>query len=109
MRIVFLNSAGLLLTSFLLLLCLALALQDLDEVYWVTGRSEDEARAKAARKFNVDQAKIDLKQGACVFVIFFFFFASGRFMRDSRTCCVYCVIDRRCMLDHQHVSYFREN
>ena len=68
MRIVFLNSAGLLLTSFLLLLCLALALQDLDEVYWVTGRSEDEARAKAARKFNVDQAKIDLKQGARVFV-----------------------------------------
>ena len=40
----------------------------------MTGRSEDEARAKAARKFNVDQAKIDLQQGACVFMNFCFCF-----------------------------------
>uniref|UniRef100_A0A8C5HE09 valine--tRNA ligase n=1 Tax=Gouania willdenowi TaxID=441366 RepID=A0A8C5HE09_GOUWI len=35
---------------------------DIDGHYWVSGRSEEEARAKAAKRFNVSTDKITLKQ-----------------------------------------------
>ena len=37
--------------------------QELDNKYWVSGRSEDEAREKAAAQFGVPASKIILKQG----------------------------------------------
>lgn len=37
--------------------------QDTDGKYWVSGRSEEEARQKAAKQFNVAPAKLTLKQG----------------------------------------------
>ena len=40
-----------------------LLLQDTDDNYWVVARSEEEARQKAATKFNVSIDKITLKQG----------------------------------------------
>ncbi|XP_028327250.1 valine--tRNA ligase-like isoform X1 [Gouania willdenowi] len=36
--------------------------EDIDGHYWVSGRSEEEARAKAAKRFNVSTDKITLKQ-----------------------------------------------
>lgn len=38
-------------------------LQDMDGHYWVSGRSEEEAREKAAKRFNVSADKISLRQG----------------------------------------------
>lgn len=38
-------------------------LQDMDGHYWVSGRSEAEAREKAAKRFNVSADKITLRQG----------------------------------------------
>lgn len=35
----------------------------MDGHYWVSGRSEDEAREKAAKRFNVSTDKIHLRQG----------------------------------------------
>lgn len=42
-------------------------LKDMDGHYWVSGRSEDEAREKAARRFGVPADKIALRQG-CFFI-----------------------------------------
>lgn len=39
------------------------SLQDMDGHYWVSGRSEEEAREKAAKRFNVSADKITLRQG----------------------------------------------
>lgn len=39
-------------------------LKDMDGHYWVSGRSEDEAREKAARRFGVPADKITLRQGS---------------------------------------------
>lgn len=36
----------------------------MDGHYWVSGRSEEEAREKAAKRFNVTADKISLRQGA---------------------------------------------
>lgn len=38
-------------------------LQDMDGHYWVSGRTEEEARDKAAKRFNVSTDKITLRQG----------------------------------------------
>lgn len=38
-------------------------LKDVDGHYWVSGRSEEEAREKAAKRFNVTADKISLRQG----------------------------------------------
>lgn len=38
-------------------------LKDVDGHYWVSGRSEEEAREKAAKRFNVPVDKISLRQG----------------------------------------------
>lgn len=55
----------------------------MDGHYWVSGRSEEEAREKAAKRFNVSPDKISLRQGE---ILFFrpliilkapFFFMSG--------------------------------
>lgn len=35
----------------------------MDGHYWVSGRSEEEARQKAAKRFNVSADKITLRQG----------------------------------------------
>ncbi|XP_026281108.1 valine--tRNA ligase isoform X2 [Frankliniella occidentalis] len=35
---------------------------EIDNEYWVSGRTEEEARAKASKKFNVDSSKIKLRQ-----------------------------------------------
>lgn len=35
----------------------------MDGHYWVSGRSEEEAREKAAKRFNVSPEKIMLRQG----------------------------------------------
>lgn len=35
----------------------------MDGHYWVSGRTEDEAREKAAKRFNVSADKITLRQG----------------------------------------------
>lgn len=35
---------------------------EIDNEYWVSGRTEEEARAKAAKKLNVDSSKIKLRQ-----------------------------------------------
>lgn len=35
----------------------------MDGHYWVSGRSEEEAREKAAKRFNVSADKIALRQG----------------------------------------------
>ncbi|XP_069121491.1 LOW QUALITY PROTEIN: valine--tRNA ligase-like [Argopecten irradians] len=37
--------------------------EDTDEKYWVSGRSEEEVRRKAAERFKVSEDKISLKQG----------------------------------------------
>lgn len=37
--------------------------QDIDGHYWISGRTEDEAKEKAAQKFGVDTTKITLRQG----------------------------------------------
>lgn len=37
--------------------------QDPDERYWMSGRSEAEAREKAAKEFGVSPDKISLQQG----------------------------------------------
>lgn len=37
--------------------------KDVDGHYWVSGRSEEEAREKAAKRFNVPVDKISLRQG----------------------------------------------
>uniref|UniRef100_A0A8B9KGR3 valine--tRNA ligase n=1 Tax=Astyanax mexicanus TaxID=7994 RepID=A0A8B9KGR3_ASTMX len=37
--------------------------EDVDGHYWVSGRSEEEAREKAAKRFNVTADKISLRQG----------------------------------------------
>lgn len=44
-------------------------IKDMDGHYWVSGRSEDEAREKAAQRFNVSADKITLRQGAFVFIV----------------------------------------
>ena len=36
--------------------------KELDNDFWVSGRSEEEARQKAAKRFNIDKSKIRLKQ-----------------------------------------------
>ncbi|CAJ0948834.1 unnamed protein product [Ranitomeya imitator] len=36
--------------------------EDTDGKYWISGRSEEEVRAKAAKRFNVAPAKVSLKQ-----------------------------------------------
>ncbi|KAJ1525183.1 hypothetical protein ONE63_010015 [Megalurothrips usitatus] len=36
--------------------------EEIDNEYWVSGRTEEEARAKAAKKLNVDSSKIKLRQ-----------------------------------------------
>jgi valyl-tRNA synthetase len=41
--------------------------QELDNNYWVSSRSEEEARQKASKRFNVPEEKISLKQGAVTF------------------------------------------
>lgn len=46
-----------------LFLLLFFCLQDMDGHYWVSGRSEEEAREKAAKRFNVSADKITLRQG----------------------------------------------
>ena len=38
-------------------------LQDTNDEYWVSGRTEEEARKKAAEKFKVTEDKISLRQG----------------------------------------------
>lgn len=38
-------------------------LKDVDGHYWVSGRSSEEAREKAAKRFNVPVDKISLRQG----------------------------------------------
>lgn len=35
----------------------------MDGHYWVSGRSEEEARERAAKRFNVSAEKISLRQG----------------------------------------------
>lgn len=40
-----------------------LCVQDVDGHYWVSGRSEEEAIDKAAKRFNVTADKISLRQG----------------------------------------------
>lgn len=42
-------------------------LKDVDGHYWVSGRSEEEAREKAAKRFNVSPDKISLRQGEILF------------------------------------------
>ena len=42
---------------------LFLTYQDTDGTYWVSGRTEEEAREKAAAQFKVDASKIVLQQG----------------------------------------------
>ena len=37
--------------------------QDMDGHYWVSGRTEEEARDKAAQRFSVSADKISLRQG----------------------------------------------
>lgn len=39
-------------------------LKDMDGHYWVSGRSADEAREKAAKRFGVPADKITLRQGS---------------------------------------------
>lgn len=41
----------------------------MDGHYWVSGRSEEEAREKAAKRFNVPADTIALRQGACFFIV----------------------------------------
>lgn len=43
--------------------CFVSPLKDVDGHYWVSGRSEEEAREKAAKRFNVSVDKISLRQG----------------------------------------------
>lgn len=45
------------------IVCFYLICQDTDDKYWVSGRDEEEAREKAAARFNVPKDKISLKQG----------------------------------------------
>lgn len=40
-----------------------LSCEDMDGHYWVSGRSEEEARERAAKRFNVSADKITLRQG----------------------------------------------
>lgn len=40
-----------------------LSCKDMDGHYWVSGRSEEEARERAAKRFNVSADKITLRQG----------------------------------------------
>ena len=40
-------------------------MQEEDGEYWISGRSEEEAREKAVQKFKVSEDKISLKQGRC--------------------------------------------
>lgn len=35
----------------------------MDGQYWVSGRTEEEAREKAAKRFNVSADKVTLRQG----------------------------------------------
>ena len=37
--------------------------------YWVSGRSDEEALEKAAKKFNVAKEKIKLERGTCVLLV----------------------------------------
>ncbi|KAK3912795.1 Valine--tRNA ligase [Frankliniella fusca] len=36
--------------------------EEIDNEFWVSGRTEEEARAKASKKFNVDSSKVKLRQ-----------------------------------------------
>lgn len=51
--------------SFIYLFCSVVffPLKDMDGHYWVSGRSEEEARQKAAKRFNVSADRITLRQG----------------------------------------------
>ena len=40
--------------------------QDTDEKNWVSGRTEDEAKQRAAERFGVDASKISLQQGKSI-------------------------------------------
>lgn len=44
-------------------LCCFFSLRDVDGHYWVSGRTEEEAREKAAKRFNVSADKVSLRQG----------------------------------------------
>lgn len=48
--------------------CFASLLKDVDGHYWVSGRSVEEAREKAAKRFNVPVDKISLRQGDILIV-----------------------------------------
>lgn len=48
----------------------------MDGHYWVSGRSEDEAREKAAKRFNVSADKITLRQGASFWFFFLLLFCT---------------------------------
>lgn len=37
-------------------------IQEIDNEYWISGRTEEEARAKAAKKFNIEASTIKLRQ-----------------------------------------------
>ena len=41
-------------------------LQDDDDDYWVVGKTEEEARENAVKKFNVSADKIQLRQGKAI-------------------------------------------
>lgn len=45
-------------------------LQDTDDQYWVSGRNEEEAKEKAAARFNVSKDKISLRQGLMNLIVF---------------------------------------
>lgn len=47
--------------------CFFSPLKDVDGHYWVSGRSEEEAREKAAKRFSVSPDKISLRQGESLF------------------------------------------
>ena len=48
---------------YVVLSCVFSSLQDMDGHYWMSGRTEEEAREKAAKRFNVSADKITLRQG----------------------------------------------
>ena len=58
---------NLLLLMTMLMIMLMSCVQDTDGTYWVSGRTEEEAREKAAKQFNVDASKIVLRQGEANF------------------------------------------
>ena len=60
-------------------------LKDVDGHYWVSGRSEDEAREKAAKRFGVSPDKITLRQGAFSFFLFLLFCTLAMIVKSPPT------------------------